>query len=119
MPFWSWMDIGYGCFAMLYKVKKTFPAILVLEEKDTGKEIEVQLLDGKSVYDASNDTLALIQGIVSNNYSIVCYDNVDYIMQDKTTNKQVSMSAVMQETVPIVEDGYVVLCDWVIKDNKI
>ena len=104
---------------MLYKVKKMFPATLILEEKDTGKEIEVQLLDGKSVYDADKDALALIRGTISNNYSIICYDKVEYIMQDKITNKQVSISDVMQETTPIVEDGYLVLYDWVVKDKKI
>ena len=110
---------GYGGFTMLYKVKKIFPATLILEEKDTGKEIEVQLLDGKSVYDADNNALALIQGIISNNYSIVCYNDVDYIMQDKTTNMQVTISEVMKETTPIVKDGYLVLYDWVAKSNKI
>ena len=98
---------------MLYKVKKTFPTTLVLEEKDTGKEIEVQLLDGKSVFDVSNNALALIKGVTPNNYSIVCYDNVDYIMQDKITNKQVNLSDVIKETTPITEDSYVVLYDWV------
>ena len=46
------------------------------------------------------------------------YDS-PYIMQDKTTNMQVTISEVMKETTPIVKDGYLVLYDWVAKSNKI
>lgn len=112
----SILELGGKEFTvMLYKVKKTFPVTMVLEEYDTGKEVTVQLLNGTSVHDVTNDALALIKGIISNEYSIVCYNNGDYLMQDMKTNKQIYLSEVIKETTPITEDGYVLLYDWVTK----
>lgn len=100
---------------MIYRVKKCVPAVLVLEEKDTGKEVTVQLLDGTSVYDRDNDAIARIYGVASDNYSIVCYNDGDYIMQEKSTNKQVYLSEVIKEPTSITKDSHIVLYDWASK----
>lgn len=100
---------------MIYKVKKCLPATLVLEEKDTGKEVTVQLLNGTSVYETNNDAIAKICGIVPDNYTIVCYNDGDCLMQDKLTNKQVYLSEVIKEPASITEDSHIVLYDWVSK----
>ena len=113
IPHWGvW---GKKSFYMIYKVKKCFPATLVLEEKDTGKEVTVQLLNGTSVYETNNDAIAKICGIVPDNYTIVCYNDGDCLMQDKLTNKQVYLSEVIKEPASITEDSHIVLYDWVSK----
>lgn len=88
---------------------------MVLEEYDTGKDVTVQLLNGTSVHDVTNDALALIKGIISNDYSIVCYNNGDYLMQDMRANKQIYLSEVIKETSLITDNAYVLLYDWVTK----
>lgn len=107
---------GYGDgFTMLYKVKKAFPATLVLEEYDTGKEITVTLFNGTSVNDAANNALALIKGVMPNDCSIICRNNGEYLVQDRTTNKQLYLSEAIKEPTSITEDSYIVLYDWVAK----